>query len=55
MTDQQMIDTLRRSIATLTRFIESKSTPNNAKATAMVTRQNLQDDLDRMLARFVIV
>lgn len=53
MTDQQAIDTLRRTIATLTRFIESKSTPQNAREKAIETRDRLQEDLNRLLERFI--
>lgn len=51
MTDQQAIDTLRKTIATLTRFIEAKSTPANSREKAEATREQLQSDLDRLLAR----
>lgn len=52
MTDQQAIDTLRKTIATLTRFIDSKSTPANSREKARETRDRLQADLNRLLERF---
>jgi uncharacterized protein (UPF0147 family) len=51
MTNQQIVDTLRRTIDTLTRFIESTSTPQNARDRAVKTRANLQADLDRLAQR----
>lgn len=51
MNDARTIAELQKTIATLTRFIESKSTPANSREKAIKTREQLQSDLDRLLAR----
>ena len=50
MTTDERIATLKRSIATLTDFIERKSTPQNSKEKAQATRDELQRQLDRLTA-----
>jgi hypothetical protein len=55
MTDARTIDTLRSTIATLTRFIEAKSTSQNSRDKAIETRDDLQRELNAMLEKFIHV
>ena len=49
-TADERIATLKRTIDTLTDFIERKSTPLNSKEKAQATRDELQSVLDRLTA-----
>ena len=48
MTTDERIATLKRTIDTLTDFIERKSTPQNSKEKAQATRDELQSILNRL-------